>query len=51
MIKEWTEDIEALAKIAEYDPQLVYTAYVFGTSRRWQYVCRTTPKISGLKKL
>ena len=51
MIKEWTEDIKALAKIAEYDPQLVYTAYVFGTSKRWQYVCRTTPKISGLKKL
>ena len=51
MIKEWTEDVQALAKIAEYDPQLVYTAYVFGTSKRWQYVCRTTPKISVLKKL
>ena len=50
MIKEWTEDVQALSKIM-YDPQLVYTAYVFGTSKRWQYVCRTTPKISVLKKL
>ena len=51
IIKEWREDIKALAKNVEYDPQLAYTADVFGTSKRWQYVCRTTPKISGLKKL
>ena len=51
-VKEWTTDIQALVKIAEYDPQLAYSAYVFGTSHRWQFVCRTTPNISGaLQKL
>ena len=44
-VKEWTADIQALVKMAEYDPQLAYSAYVFGTSRRWQFVCRTTPNI------
>ena len=51
-VKEWSKDIEALAKIAEYDPQLAYVAYTFGTSHRWQFVCRTTPNISAaLEKL
>ena len=38
-VKEWSKDVEALVKIAEYDPQLAYAAYVFGTSHRWQFVC------------
>ena len=45
----WTpgdNDIEALAEIAKSDPQIAYSAYVFGTSKRWQFVCRTTPGIS-----
>ena len=45
-IEEWEKDIIALAKIAEYEPQLAYSAYIYGTSRRWQFVCRTTPGIS-----
>ena len=45
-VKEWSEDIEALIKIAEFDPQLAYTAYVYGTARRWQFVSRTTPNIA-----
>ena len=45
-ISDWTKDIEALAEIAKSDPQIAYSAYVFGTSKRWQFVCRTTPGIS-----
>ena len=45
-VKEWTKDIDALAEIAQSEPQLAYNAYVFGTSRRWQFVCRTTPGIA-----
>ena len=35
-----------LVDIAQQEPQLAYSAYVFGTSKRWQFVCRTTPGIS-----
>ena len=49
-VKIWSEDIEALVKVAEFDPQLAYCAYVFGTSHRWQFVCRTTPNISAALK-
>ena len=45
-IEEWEKYIIALAKIAEYEPQLAYSAYIYGTSRRWQFVSRTTPGIS-----
>ena len=45
-ILEWTKDIDALVDIARSEPQLAYSAYIFGTSRRWQFVCRTTPGIS-----
>ena len=45
-MEEWTKDIEALVEIAQTEPQLAYSAYVYGTSRRWQFVCRTTPGVS-----
>ena len=45
-IEEWKEDIEALVEVAKTEPQLAYSAYVFGTSKRWQFVCRTTPGIA-----
>ena len=45
-VSEWERDIKDLAEIAESEPQLAYTAYVYGMSRRWQFICRTTPKIS-----
>ena len=45
-MEEWSKDIDALVEIAQSEPQLAYTAYVYGTSRRWQFVCRTTPEIS-----
>jgi hypothetical protein len=51
-IAEWEEDINALVEIAKIEPQLAYCAYVFGISRRWQFVCRTTPNIyEPMKKL
>ena len=45
-VKEWSEDIEELAKIAEFDPQLACCAYIFAASKRWQFVMRTTPFVS-----
>ena len=46
-VDEWCKDVNALAKVAETEPQLAFAAYLFGTSKRWQFVCRTTPNISG----
>ena len=42
----WIKDIDALVEIAACEPHLAYCAYVFGVSRKWQFVCRTTPDIS-----
>ena len=47
-IGEWSKDIDALAQIGISEPQLAYAAYIYGTSKRWQFVCRTTPGISPL---
>ena len=47
-IKSWNEDIVGLSKIARSEPQLAYAAFIFGTSKRWNYVARTTPGISEL---
>ena len=47
-VTEWSADIEALVKVAEFDTHFAYTAYVYGTACRWQFVCRTTPEISEL---
>ena len=49
-IEAWTSDIEDLARIASTEPQLAYAAFVFGTSKKWQYVMRTTPNVSHLFK-
>ena len=46
LVNEWKKDIGALVHIAKHDPQLAYSAYVFGTSKRWKFVCRTTPHIT-----
>ena len=45
-IESWKEDITGLSEIAANEPQLSYAAFVFGTSKRWNFVCRTTPDIS-----
>ena len=45
-VKRWTKDIEGLSSLAENEPHLAYSAYVYGTSKRWNYLMRTTPDIS-----
>ena len=47
-IDKWKKDISGLASVAANDPQLAYSAFVYGTSKRWNFVSRTTPDISGL---
>ena len=46
----WKEDISGLANIAQAEPQLAYSAFVYGTSKRWTYIARTTPGIADLLK-
>ena len=45
-ITEWEKDITSLSDIAQREPQLAYSAFVYGTSKRWTFVARTTPGIS-----
>ena len=47
-IEEWKADITGLSEIAQAEPQLAYAAFVYGTSKRWNFVARTTPGISNL---
>ena len=49
---KWIRDVAALAKIAKTEPQLAYAGYVYGTSKRWSFVSRTTPNVGEhIKKL
>ena len=51
-VEEWIINVSALAKVAKIEPQLAYAAYVYGMSKKWSFVARTTPNISEhLKKL
>ena len=47
-VHDWLNDIDELTDFAKTDPQLAYAAYIYGTSKRWQFVCRTTPGISDM---
>ena len=42
-VEEWCNDLKELSDIAKREPQLAYSAFSFGLSKRWNYVCRTTP--------
>ena len=44
-IELWIEDIEQLAKIAESEPQLAYSAYTKALCMRWCFLQRTVPDI------
>ena len=46
LVNEWIEDVNALAKIAKTEPQCAYSAYVYGMSKRWAFICRTTPDVN-----
>ncbi len=51
-IQSWEDDIRSLTEIASREPQLAYSAFLFGASKRWTFVARTTPDITeDLKKL
>ena len=51
-IVEWEEDIKALSIIAATEPQAAYSAFMYGTSKRWLFVARTTPKVAeGFRRL
>ena len=45
-IDSWKCDIKGLTSIAAKEPQLAYAAFVYGTSKRWNFVARTTPSIA-----
>ena len=45
-VEERCRDLKQLSEIATREPQLAYSAFVYGLSKRWNYVCRTTPGIS-----
>ena len=42
-IAKWIQDVEQLAKIAEDEPQLAYSAYTKALSMRWCFLQRTVP--------
>ena len=51
-VVQWIKEIDEISEIAKREPQLAYSAYIFGICKRWNYVCRTTPNISThLRKL
>ena len=45
-IVDWEEDIKALSEIAATEPQAAYSAFIYGTSRRWLFVARSTPRVA-----
>ena len=45
-VAKWNEEISQLCEIAVNEPQLAYSAYTIGISKRWSYLMRTTPGIS-----
>eukprot|EP00116_Pleurobrachia_bachei_P005595 sb/3465857/ len=45
-VAKWNEEINQLCEIAVNEPQLAYSAYTIGISKRWSYLMRTTPGIS-----
>ena len=44
-VKNWVEDVEALATIAKEEPQSALSAFNIGLSQRWTFVQRTVPCI------
>ena len=45
-VHEWSTDIKNIIEAAESEPHLAYSAYIYGVSKKWNYVMRTTPDIS-----
>ena len=47
-VQKWAEEISTIADIGRTEPQLAYSAYTVGISKRWSYLLRTTPDIADL---
>ena len=47
-VKEWVQDIEDISRAASSEPQLAYAGFYYGTSKKWNYLLRTTPDIANL---
>ena len=43
--RDWIDDIRSLSRVAREEPHLAYAAYVYGISKKWNYLARTTPDI------
>ena len=51
-LNDWISDIKDLCEAAKTEPHLAFSAYLYGTSKRWNFILRTTPSISDqLKKI
>ena len=44
-VKEWCNELEKLASIAETQPHAAYAAITHGLADTWNYLSRTTPDI------
>ena len=47
-VKEWTDEITELSKIARTEPQAAFSAFVQGIKHKWTYAMRTVKDISHL---
>ena len=47
-VEEWINDVKKLSTIAKSEPQVSYSAMVFGIQHRWKFVQRTISNISEL---
>ena len=48
LVADWKKELLDLTEICKQEPQVCYAAYVFGLSKRWLYLMRTTPEIAEL---
>ena len=44
--KEWVNNIEDIANVADTEPHQAYCGYTFGISKKWNFLLRTTPNIA-----
>jgi hypothetical protein len=48
MVSDWEKELVDLTQISKKEPQVCYAAYIFGLSKRWLYIMRTTSEIAEL---
>ena len=47
-VSEWSSEVLLLTKIAESQPQAVYSALTHSLSSKWRFVARTIPEVGEL---